>query len=135
MITVDACVWVSVLDSSDALHEASFEFWKGIASKHTVVYAPSFVLVEVGCAVARRTQSDVNGRNVVAFMRKIPILKLVECDSTLINRAIMLGAQNLLCAADALYLAVAKQTKTHLITWDKELILHADAVSPATWRS
>lgn len=134
MITVDACVWVALLDRSDILHKDSVKFWRGMASSQTVIYAPVFLLTEVGCAVARRTQSAVRGHEVVALMREIPTLKLIECDSRLLNMAISLGTQHFLRAADALYLAVAKQTNTRLITWDKELISRAEAVSPESWQ-
>ena len=134
MITVDACVWVALLDASDSLHGATKTFWRLVAESNTTIYGPRFLLLEVGCAIARRTHNADKGRNVVSVLQTIPTLKLVENDKLLLEKAVEIGTKHYLRAGDALYLAVAMKTATPLVTWDQELIARAGAISPVLWR-
>jgi len=54
MLTVDANVWVAAFDPTDALHAPSVSFLRYLATRRDSDCAPSFLALEVGCALTRR---------------------------------------------------------------------------------
>ena len=54
-------------------------------------------------------------------------------DTALIVAALRLGTDTFLRGADALYAATAQLTGSTLISWNRELIQRAGALSPTDW--
>jgi predicted nucleic acid-binding protein len=62
------------------------------------------------------------------------MLKTEAMGSALLAEALRLGTRCRLRAADALYAATAAlRTEGTLVSWDKDLIDRAGAVTPTTW--
>ena len=121
MLTIDASVWVSAFDATDVLHESCRDFVRTVTRDMVALRAPSFVLVETACAVARRVGSPDVGRDVAREVAASPHLALIQTDADLEQEALRLGTECRLRAADALYVAVAVRTGSVLITTDREL--------------
>ena len=94
MLTVDANVWVAAFDPTDALHAPSVSFLRYLATRRDSDCAPSFLALEVGCALTRRLARPEAG-----------------ADDALLSHALRAGTARGLHAADALYTtAVAERT-------------------------
>lgn len=133
MLTVDANIWIAAYDPSDRFHAPSTDFLFAATRQAQALNGPAFVLVEIGCALARRTQSAAAGRLAVERLRQHPLLSLQPLDDMLLAAAIRLGVHQLLRGADALYAATAELSGAQLVSWDEELIQRAGAVTPADW--
>ncbi len=107
MIAVDGSVWVSFY-SDDELNHAATRAWfaRSVRAGEQFV-APSFMLVEVAAAIARRTGHPGAGLKVLTEIRSLPTLTLVTLTDDLVNEAADAAAHLRLRAGDALYVVVA----------------------------
>lgn len=133
MITLDASVWVAGLDEADARCEPSMRFLAELQSSGTPIVIPDLALLEVGCAVARRRRDPAAGPAAVAALRGIPTLRILSAGRAIPEPALELGTRALLRAADAVYAATAHLTGSLLVSWDRELIERAGALTPEQW--
>lgn len=128
--TIDASVWVAALESSDHFHLPSVRFLRTIESKRIRLWAPSIVIPDVSCALARRSRNAAYAADIKAQLGSHPLLSLRRLDDELLESARVLGTQNFLRAGDALYLATAMLEAAALVTWDNELLTRTNALSP-----
>ena len=133
MLTVDASIWIAVYDPRDLFYQESTRFLTIAAERRLSLYGPAFVLVEVGCAVARRMLNVQEGRKAVEQLNTYPLLTLLPTNERLLSTAIDLGIRYRVRGADALYVATAALANAPLVTWDAELIQRAAAITPSDW--
>lgn len=134
MYTIDASVWVSAFEPNDALHAPSRDFLERVAETDLPVYGPAFALLEIGCAIGRRTGREDFARKAAAHFRAFPGLMLLPVDQALLEEALKVGLDRRLRAADSLYAAIARKTGSILVSWDRELVGRANARTPYTLR-
>ncbi|MCX7902820.1 MAG: type II toxin-antitoxin system VapC family toxin [Burkholderiaceae bacterium] len=132
MITVDASVWIGFLDLGDPFHAASDALLRRLQASDTPHYSPEFAALEVACALARRHRDADAGRRAADLLRSNGRLRLVAT-ARLLPLAEALGCRLFLRGADAFYAATAQLTATPLVTWDRELIERAGAVTSEQW--
>ena len=132
-LVVDASVWVSAADTGDRFCESSRGFLTAAASRRVPIAVPTFVQVEVACALARRLQDAEAGRGLSLAVLRSLATEVHDTDPPLLERAVNVGTNALLRAGDALYAALAERLGGGLVSWDDELIRRADAVTPDTW--
>lgn len=133
MLIVDASVWVAAANPTDVFAERSRAFLAVATQQGEDFRAPSFVEVEVGCALARKWQDAEAGRSWAKLIMTNPGIAAIPLDAALLAFAVHLGTRLLLRAGDALYVAVAAIYSAPLISWDAELIRRAGALTPTDW--
>jgi len=97
------------------------------------IAVPSFVQVEVACALARRLRDARTGRALSVTALQSLRAEVHGNDQPLIERAVTIGTEAFLRAGDAIYAALADRLGAVLISWDDELIRRANAVTPDGW--
>lgn len=133
MLTIDANIWVGAFDPKDAFHDSSAKLLEEVVPQGLALHAPTFLLVEVPCALIRRMGDASLGSQIAARLRQLPTLTLHPVDEALLERALTLGAEASLRGADLLYLATARLAGAPLLTWDGELLARTDAQTPDQW--
>lgn len=133
MPTVDANCWIATFDPLDVFHTRSREFFQRLADREVRIEAPEIVLLEVGCAVARRHRDPAQGVRAISVIQRNPLLRLFPHSEQLLAEAMRQGTQRYLRGADALYAATAVLTGEVLVSWDNELIQRAGALTPTAW--
>lgn len=133
MLTVDASVWVAAFDPRDRHHAVSVEFLRVVADRRLPLNAPVLLVVEAACALSRLFRSETMGVQVAERLRAHPKLRLVPLRDELTQTSVEIGAGNFLRGADAFYAATAKATDGRLISWDRELVTRAGAITPGDW--
>jgi predicted nucleic acid-binding protein len=133
MLVVDASVFIASLLAEERVSRESDAFLERAIAAGATLVAPALLLVEVTCALSRRTGnvawSGITARDLV----DLPELTLEPLTDTLLLAAAQRGADSRLGAVDALYLAVAEAHAVPLISWDRELIARAGAITPTAW--
>ena len=129
---IDANVWVAAADPQDPRATVSRRFLRAMTRSRERVVMPAIAPIEVACALARRFRSATTGRDLARRLARSERITLLEIDA-LSDRAVELGTELLLRAADALYVAAAREADGHLISWDPELIQRAGAATPEEW--
>jgi predicted nucleic acid-binding protein len=124
-VVVDASVWISRVIRSEPFHEAS-RTWLIRQSRSGIgIAVPSLALPEVGGALARRTGEPVESRAALAWITRIPSLRVIDLDQPLVDHATQLAIDLRLRGADAVYVALAARLSLPLVTWDQELLERA----------
>ena len=129
-LTVDACIWVAAFDPRDRFHAEAATFLGEAAAQGVRLLAPRLLLLEVRCAVARRSGDAAAGARAEGALRSAPFLQSHPVDEHLIAEAGELGGAQGLRGADALYAACALLHRAPLVTFDAELIVRAGASPP-----
>lgn len=137
MIVVDASLWVSAFDPTDALHAPAREFLRRCQRRVEPLVIPSFAVIETGCALARRFAAPERGQEAAERLLAFPLLQVMPVDAALERAALRLGTRCRLRAADSLYAALALQLGVPLVTTDLELIerasQHIRVLPPTDW--
>jgi len=119
-IVVDASIWVSRLVSDDASHAIVKGWMTKQREQNIELVSPFLLLAEIGGAISRRTGIDVLGLNAIKQVEKLPGVKLVEMDNSLLIDAAHLAAELGLRGADAVYVATAARLNLPMATLDKD---------------
>jgi predicted nucleic acid-binding protein len=132
VITIDASVWIGFLDCNDPFNEPSESLLRYVQAANAPHFSPAFAALEVACALARRRREAQAGSTAAHLLRHNSRLRLVDT-AQLLPIAETLGCRAFLRGADALYAATAELTATPLVSWDRELIERAGALTPEQW--
>ncbi|MDE2150647.1 MAG: type II toxin-antitoxin system VapC family toxin [Gammaproteobacteria bacterium] len=132
-LIVDASVWVSAADASDALSAPSRSFLTTVARQRTPIVLPAIARLEVACALTRRLHDARRGRKLAERLLQSPLITEIPLDAPLLAAALTQGTKSFLRAGDAFYAAVARNGGGTLIAWDDELVRRAGAMTPEAW--
>jgi len=132
-LVIDASVWVSAADPTDGMSEPSRAFLSQVAAREISLVLPEFAKLEIACALARRFRSTEYGRSLTDRMLESPRMSTRAVNRRALRKAIEIGTRNYLRAGDALYVAAARAAEGQLVSWDRELIERAGALTPEEW--
>ncbi len=127
-IVLDASVWISRLVQRDVFHRAVKAWMDKQRSEGVIFLSPALLLPEVAGAISRRTCEPHLARNATASLMRLPGLRLVELDQSLVQEASRLAADLGLRGADSFYVAVAARLNLPLFTLDEDQKTRADSV-------
>jgi predicted nucleic acid-binding protein len=133
-IVVDASLWVSSFASDDVHYGTSRSWMEKYVANNGLFAAPSIVFIEVAAAISRRTGDSQLAKQVVRNLKQsriISTLEIISLKSNLIQAAVIIAADLHLRAADAIYVAVARQLSIPLISWDREQVQKAGTLVAA----
>lgn len=137
MLTIDANVFISSASVTEAQHPVSRAFLGRVSALSLTLYCPTILLPEVAAGIVRPTGRAGFATRTVAGIRSLPNLVLVELDELRANLAADAAITCRLRGADAVYVAVAQEYGTALVTWDQELLTRGAAavtvMTPAGW--
>ncbi len=128
--TIDASVFVSAARVSEVVHPASLEFLLVLADSTEDVFCPTLVLPECQAAIARRSNDPNLTQQTIARIEAFPRLHWLQLTRFRARRAGILAAEFRLRGADSVYVQVAEETGSALITWDSEMLDRASTVVP-----
>ncbi len=137
MLTIDANVFVSARVRTEVQHTASDQFLNRLVQTAVNILNPTLIVPEVAAAIARPTGNAALANAVVSQIEAFPYLSLIELTQNRAHQAADLTILYRLRGPDAVYLAVAQEFGTTLITWDAEMLTRgAQAVpmmTPSEW--
>lgn len=117
---VDASVWVARLVPQDVFYEQVKAWLAAQRAEGIEFLAPALLLAEVAGAVSHRSGDASLARKAIQKLEKLPGLRLVEMDNSLLREAAKLAAQLGLRGADSTYVAVASRLDLPLVTLDTD---------------
>lgn len=137
MLTVEANVFISAASASEAGAAVSRAFIRRISLLSVPLYCPTILLPEVSAGIARPTNNSILAKQVTDDVARLPSLVCVGLDQLRADLAVDAAITCRLRGADAVYVAVAQEYSTTLITWDQELLTRGAAavtvMTPANW--
>ena len=132
-LVVDASVWVSAADGTDALSEVSRSFLSLVVEREVAIALPEYAELEIACAMARRLRDAGQGRHLAGRMLESPVVMTHSSNRARIRKATAVGTRRLLRSGDAIYAALAEELECEVVAWDGELVERAGALTPAEW--
>jgi len=137
MLTLDANVFVSASAPAEAQHAASMTFIGRMVARSVDVHCPSLVLPEVAAGIIRPSSNAALAAQTVSGIRLLPSITLVPLTEQRARQAAQIAITCQLRGADAVYVALAQELGTTLITWDAELLargaLAVPTMTPTDW--
>src|SRR5687768_9637821 len=138
-LTLDANRFVARFREHDVAHQDTLAFFEECERQSIRFLAPVILLGEVAGALSRIRGDPRFGQLAVARILAIPRLRLRQIDGRFAEDAARLAARRQLRGVDAIYLALAKETKSSLVSWDAELLQHSSpslpVLTPQEWRN
>ena len=135
--TIDASVYVAALRPGDVHHAESTEYLDRYEDAGEPAIEPSLMIPECGGAVARAANDSVVGANAAASVRALINHQFEPLSLERSEQAGRLAADYRLRGADSVYVQLAIEFGTALITWDNEMLARARTViatmTPAEW--
>lgn len=128
MFTLDANIFVRDADPRDPDHTVCHTLLELLATTPVVIVEPLIVLAEVAGALSRELRDPMRGRIVTELLLALPNVQFVPIDERLARAAADVAADHGLRGMDALYVAVAQDYGTTLVTLDGEPRRRAAAV-------
>jgi predicted nucleic acid-binding protein len=137
VITIDASVLVAAVDRADPARGASERFLLSVLSSGEPIHQPTLTLVEVTAAIARRSSDPAVAIDAGAALLAMPGLALHSLDLERAADAAAIAVRSRVRGADAIYIAVAAQHRTMLVTLDQEMRTRAEGLvmvmTPDEW--
>jgi predicted nucleic acid-binding protein len=130
VIVLDASVWISSLITSDVHHRVTRDWLVTITGESELLAVPSIFLAEVCGAVTRRTGVRTAGMAALQHILSSTAIQIFSMDLSFGGQAARLASELSLRGADAMYVALAVQTGSPLVSWDFELLARAESVIP-----
>lgn len=130
MLTIDANVFVSARVRTEVQHPASDQFLNRLVQAAVNILCPTLIVPEVAAAIARPTGNAALANAVVSQIEVFPYLSLIEVTQNRAHQAADLTILYRLRGPDAVYVAVAQEFGTTLITWDAEMLTRDVQVVP-----
>lgn len=137
MLTLDANVFVSASAPAEAQHAVSVTFIGRVAAQSVDVHCPSLVLPEIAAAIIRPTSNAALAAQTVSGIGLLPSITLVTLTEQRARQAAQIAISCRLRGADAIYVALAQEFGTTLITWDAEMLARGSqavaVMTPSDW--
>jgi predicted nucleic acid-binding protein len=127
---VDASVGVGAYVPADVHHAASRAWLDAHGRGGDLLFEPDLLLVEFAGGVVRRTGDPTETSRLVAAVRAHPRVRWIDLDESLRGQAAQLAIDLRVRGADAVCVAVARQLRAPLITWDEEQLNRAGPAVP-----
>ena len=136
-ITVDASVFVAAADLEEVEHQNAKRFLASLAMARHQALCPALVLPEVAASIARITRDEGLGQVAVLRVLSVPRLRLVPLTEVVARKAAHLAGRHFLRGADSVYVALASDSRSPLVTLDAEMRERGAAavktLTPAEW--
>lgn len=126
--TIDASVFVAAARPVEKEHTVSLEFLEQVDQQQLPTICPTLLLTECAAAIARATDDESLAEQLVTLIEALPGIALVPLSRDLARRAVEIAIRYRLRGADAIYVAVAEQAGSSLVSWDQEMLERGRAV-------
>ena len=118
--TLDASVVMNTFNPAEAGHAISLQLQTAIQSQAIEVIVPTLLLTEVAATIGRVLGDAPGARDFAMHLSRLPYLRFASLTRPLALEAANLAADYRLRGADAVYVAVARQFGTTLVTLDDQ---------------
>ena len=136
-LTIDASVFIARHIESEIHHTSSVEFFNKLAQAQMKSFCPGIVITEVVASIARITGDSTMIAFAQNHVESVPGINMIGLSNLRCRDAATIAANCRLRGADALYVCIAKEFGTTLITWDQEMLTRASnavtTMTPADW--
>jgi len=130
MGVIDTSVYVAMLQKSEVGHEESRKWFGAAQEAEEIIYAPGILLTEVAAAFSRGKHNRAMAKEAIRDLWLDELIELIPISLNLCQRAAVIAAEQKIRGCDAIYVALAEQLQTELVTLDRQQLERGAAVVP-----
>jgi predicted nucleic acid-binding protein len=120
MPVIDASVYVALINANEKAHDQSWQWFQAVIKNEEALYAPAIILPEVAAAISRGTGDPNLAHEIVDQLKDSRLITLQPITQVLAKLAAKHALKYKIRGCDAVYVALADQMETALITLDKQ---------------
>lgn len=128
MTVIDASVYVALVNASEPDHERSWTWFEQSKVAGEMISAPTILLAEVAAAISRGSGDAALVHQVVRQLENANMVELVSVTRTMARQAAAIAAEHRIRGCDSVYIALARQLDTGLVTLDHQQLERGNAV-------
>jgi len=123
MPVVDACVFISMFNKNDPNHNKAIKILEQIVDRKLKAIIPALTLPEICGAVARSLNKKIAKeiRGKIENWIESGLIRVEELTKNRAKNAAEIAIKLGLKGSDAVYVALAKEFNTQLLTFDEEI--------------
>ena len=131
MAVIDASVYVALMNAHEAAHDSCWAWFEQAKRAQAPIRAPVVLLAEVSAALSRGMGAPLLARRIVKQLLLTQTIELYPVTVELAERAAGIAADCGIRGCDAIYVALAVQTREELVTLDRQQLERGRAVIAA----
>ena len=128
MPVIDASLYIALINSHEAAHASSWDWFEEAKRADEPVLAPVILLAEVAAALSRGLDDPGLARQVIRQLEKSSVIELVPVTQALAKRAASIAVEARIRGCDAVYVALADQLDDRLVTLDRQQLERVRAI-------
>ena len=105
-----------ILGQQKKMHKLARSYLDKVRNKEVDMYIPAIALVETGIVVSRITNNEEDSKKAVSFLKKNATH--IFYDHEILEEAISLGIETKASGYDTMFLVIAKESVSELLTDD-----------------
>lgn len=122
MPVIDASVYVALINANEEAHMSSWNWFRAAQAAQEQIVAPAILLPEVAAAISRGVGDTGLAVKVVEQLENTGVIEIVSITQVVAQQAARIAAEHRIRGCDAVYVALADQTGSELITLDRQQI-------------
>ena len=120
MPVVDASVIVSIVNPDEPYHNQCRAWLNKVLLSGQKVYAPTIILAEVGAALSRGKRDQDLAQRAISLLSQETLIQLQPLPVEFGRRTAVISIEHRIRGCDAVYVALAEQLDTELVTLDNQ---------------
>lgn len=130
MTVIDASVYIALVNEDEPGFVASWRWLQVVQSNGERLAAPVIMMAEVAAAISRGRNDVVHARKIIRRLQRSRLIEFWPVSFELAERSAEIAADHHIRGCDAVYVALAEQLGTDLISLDQQQVARGTAVIP-----
>ncbi|MCP4416128.1 MAG: type II toxin-antitoxin system VapC family toxin [Chloroflexi bacterium] len=130
MTVIDASVYIALVNEDELGFSVSWQWMQTIQSSRVRLAAPAIMIAEAAAAISRGKGDIVHARKIIWRLQHSRLIEFWPISLTLAHRSAEIAADYRIRGCDAVYLALAEQLGTDLVSLDRQQVARGTAVVP-----
>jgi predicted nucleic acid-binding protein len=130
MSVVDASVFVAAVSSDETHHDQAVVWLNWALAETDTLDVPAIVLSEVAAAISRGQDDNDLAKRALNLLLGTDLIQIFPVTQEMANRAAEIGIEQRIRGCDAVYVALAEQLGTNLVSLDQQQVERGTAVIP-----
>jgi predicted nucleic acid-binding protein len=130
MSVVDASVFVAAVSQNELHHDQAVAWLDQILAETATLDVPAIVLSEVAAAISRGQNDDELANRALNLLLETDLIQIFPVTLELAKMAAEIGIKQRIRGCDAVYVALAEQLGTDLVSLDRQQVARGTAVVP-----
>ena len=130
MTVVDASVFVASVIRDEKYHSEAVAWLNRALADTATLDVPAIILSEVAAAISRGQDDDELAQQTLNLLLSTHLIQFFAVTPELARRAAEIGIAQRIRGCEAVYVALAEQLGTELVSLDQQQLARATAVIP-----